>query len=77
MSPPKHRPRITFEVTEKQYNVLKENLDYGLQRKFFEAIVDDVVPVLEEFGYAFVLAMLDKRFSYRRLMIEQSRQSTD
>lgn len=74
----RYRPRITFEITEEQYNVIKEYIEFGLQKKFFGAIVDDIVPLLQEFGFAFVLAMLEHRFSYRSFMLEQqSGRSTD
>lgn len=64
MSETPAKPRITFEVTEEQKQVLRTYLDYGMQRKVFSAIIDDVINMLERFGFDFVLYMLDRQFTY-------------
>lgn len=63
--------RITFEVTDEQYNKLKDHLGYGLMKRVFGALVDDTVVMLDEFGEVFVIAVLTKRVSYRCVMEER------
>lgn len=60
--------RITFEVTDEQYNKLKDHLEYGFMKKLFSAMVDDAILMLDEYGELFVLAMISKRVSYKRMM---------
>lgn len=63
--------RITFEVSEEQYNKLKDHLGYGLMKRVLNALVDDTVIMLDEYGDAFIVAVLRKRVSYRCLMEEK------
>jgi hypothetical protein len=62
--------RITFEVSEEQYQKLKDHLEYGLMKKLFGALVEDVVVMLDDFGQLFIVAVLTKRLSYRAIMKE-------
>jgi len=48
--------------------MLNKYLAYGEQRRVFQAILDDVVVLLNEFGYDFVTFMLQREFSYRAAM---------
>jgi len=57
------KPRITVEVTEHQYNVLKEHIAHGLQRQVFGVIIEDLVSLLERYGYDVILAILSRQFS--------------
>ena len=57
------KPRITFEVTEHQYHVLKEHLPHGMQRQVFGVIIEDLVNLLERYGHDVILAILTKQFS--------------
>lgn len=66
----KYRPRLVIECTQEQKNVISTHIEHGMQRKFFEAIVEDVTALLEEFGYVFVLYVLERRFSYRDALEE-------
>lgn len=63
-----NKRRITFEVTEEQYNKLKDHLEYGFMKKLFSAMVDDACVMLDEYGELFVIAMLSKRVSYKGMM---------
>jgi hypothetical protein len=64
------KPRITFEVTQEQYNLLKQHIPYGLQRLIFSSLVDDLVPLLKEYGGSCILAILDGQVSFRSAVSE-------
>ena len=66
----KYRPRLVIECTQEQKNVISTHIEHGMQRKFFEAIVEDVVQLLNEFGYVFVLYVMERRFSYHDALEE-------
>ena len=66
----KYRPRLVIECTQEQKNVISTHIEHGLQHKFFEALVEDVVELLNEFGYVFVLYVMERRFSYRDALEE-------
>ena len=57
------KPRITIEVTEYQYNVLKEHLAHGMQKQIFGVIIEDLVQLLERYGGDVILAILTRQFS--------------
>ena len=66
-----HKPythRITFEVSDEQYNKLKLHLEHGMLKRVFSVIVDDAIVMLDEFGQYFVLAMLSREVSYKRMV---------
>jgi hypothetical protein len=69
--------RVTFEVTDAQYNKLKLHLEHGMLKRVFSVIVDDAIVMLDEFGPYFVLAMLSREVSYRRMMQDYMRQAGD
>ena len=57
------KPRITIEVTEYQYNVLKEYLAHGMQKQVFGVIIEDLVSLLERYRHDVILAILSRQFS--------------
>jgi len=57
------KPRITVEITEHQYNVLKENLPHGMQKQIFGVIIEDLICLIERYGHAVILAILSRQFS--------------
>ena len=69
--PTTHRPRLVVEITLEQRKTLNTYLAYGEQRRVFQAILADVILLLQEFGYDFVTLMLQREFSYRTLMEAQ------
>lgn len=66
----KYRPRLVIECTQEQKIVISTHIEHGMQHKFFEAIIEDVTELLTEFGYTFVLYILERRFSYRDALEE-------
>ena len=73
----KYRPRFVIECTQEQKNVVSTHIEHGMQRKFFEAIVEDITKLLDEFGYVFVLYVLERRFSYRGSLEEYANSRPD
>ncbi len=66
----KYRPRFVIECTREQKIVVSTHIEHGMQHKFFAAIIEDITQLLEEFGYVFVLYVLERRFSYRSSLEE-------
>jgi len=60
--------RITFEVSEEHYQKLKDHLDYGMMKQLMNALVEDTVVMLDEFGDVFIVAVLTKRISYKEII---------
>jgi hypothetical protein len=63
------KPRITVEVSEHQYNILKEHIPYGMQKQVFGVIIEDLINLLERYGHDVILAILSRQFS----LLEQYR----
>ena len=66
----KYRPRLVIECTQEQKNTISTHIEHGMQHKFFECIIEDVVELLSEFGYTFVIYILERRFTYRQALEE-------
>lgn len=60
-----YRPRLSVEITEEQQLALKKHLDFGLQKRLFGIIVDDVIAMMEEHGRLFLAAVVKKEISYK------------
>lgn len=63
--------RLTVEITNEQYDVLKRHLEHGYMKRVFGALIQDVVVMLDEFGPQFVHAVLSKRITYRGVLEER------
>lgn len=59
------KPRLTIEVTEYQYNIIKKHLEHGQLKQIFGVIIEDVVTMLEKYGMTFILALITRRISMR------------
>ena len=66
----KYRPRLVIECSQEQKNIISAHIEHGMQRKFFDALIEDIVELLDEFGYTFVLYVMERRFSYRDALEE-------
>jgi hypothetical protein len=60
--------RLTIDITEHQYQMLRKHLEHGMQKKIFSIIIDDVILMFEVFGGYFVTAMLEKQITYKKMM---------
>lgn len=61
---PEYRPRLSVEITEDQQLALRKYLDFGMQKRLFSIIVDDVIGMLERHGRLFLAAVMLKEVSY-------------
>lgn len=53
-------PRLTIELTEEQYNELLKLVPWGIKRKLFSVIIDDIIRLLKEHGQKFLAAILTR-----------------
>lgn len=57
----KSPPRLSIEITEEQEDKLKELIPYGLKKQIFQAMVDDLIVILEgEDPYKVAGAIINK-----------------
>lgn len=61
---PEYRPRLSVEITEEQQLALQKYLDFGMQKRLFSVIIDDVIEMLEKHGRLFLAAVMLKEVSY-------------
>ena len=62
---PDYRPRLSVEITEEQQLALQKYLDFGMQKRLFSIIIDDVIRMLDEHGRLFLAAVVLKEVSYK------------
>lgn len=62
--------RLTVEISDEQYDVLKRHLEHGYMKRVFGALIEDCCIMLDEFGPAFVHAILSKRITHHSIMNE-------
>lgn len=43
-----YRPRLSVEIREDQYHKLEQLIPWGMQKPLFEAIVDDLIAMLDD-----------------------------
>ena len=60
----KYRPRLSVEITEEQQLALQKHLDFGMQKRLFSIIVDDVIEMMEKHGRSFLAAVVMKEVKY-------------
>lgn len=59
-----YRPRLTVEITPEQQLALQKHLDFGLQKRLFGIIIDDVIEMMEKHGRGFLAAVVKRQVSY-------------
>jgi hypothetical protein len=59
-----HRPRLSVEITPEQQLLLQKHLDFGMQKKVFGIIIDDVIRMLELHGRNFLAAVVLRKLPY-------------
>lgn len=60
----KYRPRLSVEITEEQQLALQKHLDFGMQKRLFSIIVDDVIEMMEKYGRNFLAAVVVRKVKY-------------
>ncbi len=60
-----YRPRLSVEITTEQQLALQKWLDYGIQKRLFSIIVDDVIRMLESNAGDFLAAVQLRLIEYK------------
>ena len=60
-----YRPRLSVEITPDQQLALQKWLDYGIQKRLFSIIVDDVIRMLESNAGDFLAAVQLRLIEYK------------
>ncbi len=66
--PSQYSPRLSIELTEEQHSKLSELIDWGQKRALFGAIVDGLIPLLEEYGAPLIAVIVSKKLSITELI---------
>jgi len=59
-------PRLTVEITPEQAKSLSDRIPHGLRKPLFQAIVDDVIKMLDQHGEMFLAAVIAKSLHYEK-----------
>lgn len=62
---PDYRPRLSVEITTEQQKILQLYLDFGMQKKLFGIIVDDVIEMIVANPVEFLAAVTVRALKYR------------
>ena len=65
MSNVDYRPRLSVEITPEQQRLLQKHLDFGMQKKLFAIVIDDLLKMMELHGRNFLAAIIMHRISYQ------------
>ena len=55
-----YRPRLSIEITQEQHLALQNLIPWGLRRRLFQTIVDDVIRLTRKHGHLFIAAVLEQ-----------------
>jgi len=69
------RKSLRIDISEQQHSELKKYLEHGQIKQVFTVAVDDMLNMLKEYGQHFVVAMLQRRISYKEMMEEYERRN--
>jgi len=58
---PDYRPRLTVDITEEQSRKLNKYLDYGMRKRVFGVIIDDLFRLFDEYGVGVILGLFTER----------------
>jgi hypothetical protein len=62
---PDYIPRLTVELREDQARKLSDKIPHGLRKPLFQALVDDVISMLDKHGTVFIAAVISRDMSYK------------
>jgi len=60
-----YRPRLSVEITSEQQKALQMYLDFGMQKKLFGIIVEDVIEMLNDSPREFLAAVTVRALKYK------------
>lgn len=64
MSTNSYRPRLSVEISQAQQQKLQQYLDYGMQKRVFSIVVDDVIKMIEKHREKFLAAVLSRNINF-------------
>ena len=65
--PSKYTPRLSVEITDEQYNKLKQLIPWGVKNTLFSIIIDEVIELIEEHGTVVIAGLLNKKLTVQNL----------
>ena len=66
--PSNYSPRLSIEISEEQQAKLSQLIDWGQKRALFGAIIDGLIPLLEEYGTPLIAVIVSKKLSITELI---------
>jgi len=64
-----NNPRFSFEITEEQnHRALRIFSEYGMRRAIMSRILDEVMDMIDQYGYMVVGVILDKDTEVRKII---------
>jgi hypothetical protein len=67
--------RLTLDIPEDQHAELKKYLEHGQLKLVFGTVVEDVLDMLRQYGQHFVVAMMQRKISYKEFMEEYAKRN--
>lgn len=58
-------PRFSIECSERQNDIIKKNLEYGMQKRLFNILLDDLCDLIEVHGPGIVHALILGKASFK------------
>ena len=71
-----YRPKLSILLREDQREKLNELLPWGSGTILFSAIIDELIPILEEYGHAAIGLIVSKKVSMLDFMKLKERKET-
>ena len=65
--PSSYRPRLSIELTNEQARKLQRLIPWGLKNQLFQALVDDVIELVEEHGEIVIAAIISRQLKARSM----------
>jgi len=78
--PSEYTPRLSIELTEEQHERLSNLISWGQKRALFSAIVDGLIPLLEQYGSTLIAVVASGKLTMAdlfRLFNEQKEGEED
>lgn len=55
-----YKPRLSVNISQEQFNRVSRLIPWGVKHRFIQAILDDILDVLEEHGDIAIAAIINK-----------------
>lgn len=63
-----YRPRLSIEISEEQHQALQRLVPWGTKNQLFSAIIDQLIPLLEEHGSVIIAFILENKLKANNLL---------